>query len=82
MTLHLPKGYRLVELPADVTLRSPIADYDLHYAATAGGLSAERRLINKKDRVSTREYAGFRAFYNTMVKSDARMILLRRTDAH
>jgi Tfp pilus assembly protein PilF/transglutaminase-like putative cysteine protease len=82
MTLHLPEGYRLVELPADVTLRSPIADYDLHYATTGAGISAERRLINKKDRVSTREYAAFRTFYNSVVKNDARMILLRRADAH
>lgn len=77
--IMLPAGYAPLQLPPDVKLASAFADYAVQYSFAAGRLKARRELVVKKNVVAPEEYAEFKKFYNSIVKEDARQILLKRT---
>jgi hypothetical protein len=45
MTIHLPTGEKLVDLPTDLMLDNDAGFYHAHYTATEDGLQVQRRLV-------------------------------------
>jgi tetratricopeptide (TPR) repeat protein len=78
ISVQLPQGYVPMELPPSVQYKSAIAEYNVKYTVANGRLIARRQLINRKENVSTSEYAEFKSFYNNIVKEDTRQILLKK----
>jgi cytochrome c-type biogenesis protein CcmH/NrfG len=76
--MALPAGYAPVDLPPSVKLTSAFADYAVNYSFAAGRLNAKRELVVKKTVVPPEAYAEFKKFYNSIVKEDARQILLKK----
>ncbi|MBM3263800.1 MAG: DUF3857 domain-containing protein [candidate division Zixibacteria bacterium] len=78
LTVALPPGFVPMELPPDVRLSSPRADYTVEYRYVEGTLSARRLLVIRHPDVAPEDYPAFKTFYNTLVKEDSRQILLRK----
>jgi hypothetical protein len=78
MEITIPPGYELVEVPSDLILKNPIADYSVTYTFDNGIFKLNRRLANKRIEVELDEYEEFKTFYNNAAREDARQILIRK----
>ena len=78
--ITMPVGYEPVELGENVHLSCSFADYSLEYEMEGNIIRGRRQLVYKKSVVEPEEYPEFRTFYNTIVKQDARQILLKTVD--
>ncbi|HQV30645.1 MAG TPA: DUF3857 domain-containing protein, partial [Calditrichia bacterium] len=76
--ITLPPGLEPVALGRDVSLSTPVADYQLNFTFSNGVIYGKRLFINKKQVVSPEDYRSFREFYNRVVREDSRQILLRQ----
>lgn len=76
LTVIFPKDLTLQEIPKNVSLTSPIADYSITYSASSNQLLAKRTFTIKKRLAETNEYQAIKTFYNNVVKSDEQQLLL------
>ncbi len=60
-SVQLPKGYS-IEVPQDVTVTSPFAEYSAHYSLKVGILTAERKMVIKQAKVSPEEWSQYQTF--------------------
>lgn len=75
MTIQLPKDKALAEMPKNVVLSCPSADYSMTYTTPSPGvLKAVREFKRKKDIVPVAEYEAFREFFNKVAESDMKQI--------
>ncbi len=77
LEIRLPQGYVPVDLK-DANLSSSIADYSAKYSFKNGVITATRSFINKKNMVTTEEFAAFKSFYNSVVKEDTKQLLIEK----
>jgi predicted Zn-dependent protease len=70
ITLTLPTGKKLLEVPQAVNISSAFADFKMTFEQKGDKLLAVRELIPKKDIVSTKEYPEFRDFFNKVAEAD------------
>ncbi len=74
--LSLPPTLAPVELPADVTLNSPLGAYSVHYRFEKGELYAKRVFSYATNKVTVADYAVVKEFVNRIEKEDEKQILL------
>jgi hypothetical protein len=79
MEIILPDGMKAVEAEADIKYSCAQADYSLKIVADGNKLKTIRKVIYKKEYVTPEEYDNFKTFYNNVLKSDSRQILLKST---
>jgi tetratricopeptide (TPR) repeat protein len=72
ITVTLPAGKLLAEVPKDVSLKHPAILYRLTYKIKQGVLQATREVNYLKDYVSVEEYASFKELITQMNEADAR----------
>lgn len=78
LTVKLPKGFTVEEVPARVRLNSNVAEYSLAFKRSGNTLVATREFIRKKSRVEPEEYSAYKKFYNDALKEDEKQIVLRK----
>ncbi len=78
MEIKLPADYVPLDVPKSRKMSSPIAEYTVDYSYSSGVLKAKRVFVHKKTLVETNQYEEFKKFYNTVVKEDAKQILLKK----
>jgi tetratricopeptide (TPR) repeat protein len=78
MDIKLPEDFEPLDVPKSKKLTSPIAEYSVDYSFSGSVLKAKRVFIHKKTLVDTTQYDDFKKFYNTVVKEDAKQILLKK----
>jgi hypothetical protein len=76
-TVTLPAGKKILELPANVSLSSPFAEYRMQYTQQEGKLVAARSFTLRQDVVEPGDYAAFREFFNKVAESDAKQIAFK-----
>lgn len=76
--IKLPPGFAPLALGKDYELVTPVAEYRLTLRENDRSVFGRREMIYKKSVVTPAEYREFRSFFNTVVKQDARQILLQR----
>jgi tetratricopeptide (TPR) repeat protein len=72
ISLTLPAGKKLLEIPAPVNLSSDFADYKMTYEPKGDKLLIIRELKVKKDIIPVAQYAAFREFFNKIVEADTK----------
>ena len=83
VTMLIPKGYALAEIPQSVKLSNPSAEYE--YAVIAKQqddltlLTVSRRFIKRKTFVEPSEFQAYKEFYSKAVREDRRQLLLKKT---
>nr|MDQ3072653.1 hypothetical protein [Bacteroidota bacterium] len=76
--VELPAGYRLMEVPADVLLKSKFGTYSLRYRNTSQGLIVERYQAYSTDEISIDEFEEFKVFYAQMLEADTQRLAVQR----
>ena len=67
----------LAELPANVQISNPVADYSLIYKQVPGKLLLSRKFRFKKDGIGIEEMKDFQLFYRKVVTADNKQIALK-----
>lgn len=77
VTIAVPEGFTLVELPKSKNLSVPSAEYAVVYQFDGKFLRARRRIIYKSSYIETNDYEAYKKFYATIVKEDKRVVLFK-----
>ena len=78
VTLRIPKGYRLAEVPKSLRLQSPFGEYALRFEALPNGLRIEREVTLTRRFVHHTDFQAFKQFYLDMLEADDSLLALRR----
>jgi tetratricopeptide (TPR) repeat protein len=78
ITMHLPAGYKPVQLDNELKYSCDAAEYTLSLSFKNNILSGTRVLINKMSNISPELYADFKKFYNNVVQADKNQIILKK----
>jgi hypothetical protein len=70
----LPKGYRLLELPKDVELKSRFGEYKLHFSKTASGIQVEKEQRFLMSQIPVEDFNAFKEYYLKILDADAEKI--------
>jgi len=77
--MNFPTGYKLTELPEDISISSKFGTYSIHYEYTKnGGLLVEKKQIFAKNVIDTEEFEEFREFYFKILDADRQKIAIQR----
>jgi tetratricopeptide (TPR) repeat protein len=77
LSVTLPKGYRLQEIPKPRTLSTPFGTYKIEYKFAQGALTAKRLFVSRKPAIPADEYVLYKEFYNAALQEDNRQMLLK-----
>lgn len=72
ITLNVPTGKKLAEMPTNVSISCPSISYNLKYAMKNNKLVATREIKYLQDKVLPEDYASFKIFVNKMTESDSK----------
>jgi hypothetical protein len=75
--LNLPTKMELAELPVNVQISNPIADYSLVYKQKPGKLVLNRKFMFKKDNIGVEEIKDFQLLYRKIIAADNKQIALK-----
>lgn len=75
ISVAIPKGKKLVELPSNENFSFGKMNYSLTYTLTStGNLEVVRKFTSDRNEIPAKDYAAFRAFIEKIVKVEQRMI--------
>jgi hypothetical protein len=74
----LPSGLILAEVPQNVQLSCPVADYSLSYKVAPGKLTVSRKLKYRKDEITLADMKEFELFYRKVVSADSRQLAMKK----
>ncbi|MGV3596352.1 MAG: tetratricopeptide repeat protein [Bacteroidota bacterium] len=77
ITLTLPEGKKLAELPQNVHLKCNAADYTVTYKAIGNKIEAKRTVRILADIVPVAEYNDFKKFFEKVVEEDTRQLAFK-----
>lgn len=77
LTITIPQGKRLEEVPDNISLDCEFASYNLTFQRRGQELIVERTFHLKKDVVPVDRFEEFKAFYNAVVAADETQIGMR-----
>lgn len=80
VTLKLPPGFVVDELPDAAKLTSPYGHYESTYGVADGSVVAHRMLRLEDREVPVSEYAALRKFLGDVSKADHSSVVLRKTE--
>jgi hypothetical protein len=69
----------LAELPVNVQISNPIADYSLVYKQKPGKLVLNRKFMFKKDNIGVEEIKDFQLLYRKIIAADNKQIALKQS---
>ncbi len=78
VTLVLPAGHTIEELPKPVDLATPFARYVSTCTAETGVLKVTRRLEHQAAEIPAADYASVKSFYEQIIKSEQATAVLQR----
>ncbi|MCC6279405.1 MAG: DUF3857 domain-containing protein [Saprospiraceae bacterium] len=78
VTLILPEGYQLAEMPANQQFDSPFGQYTLSFEKTAAGLHIQRRVQFKQRFVEHADFQELKKFYLRMLDADDLLLALKK----
>jgi len=74
VTINLPKGKVLAEIPQSISYSCNAYDYSLNYKILPEKVIATRTIKLKKDVVSPEEYVDFKEFCKKVSEADGKQI--------
>lgn len=74
LTIDIPAGKKLTEVPKNITISCQNADYSLTYKKVGNQLIIKRKLVIKDDEVKPEHYVEFKKFIGDVVKADKKQI--------
>jgi tetratricopeptide (TPR) repeat protein len=74
----LPAGMMLAEVPQEVNLSCPVAQYTQTAKYAGNKLTLKRQLKYKKDEISLADMKEFETFYRKVVAADSRQIAMKK----
>lgn len=77
VTLVVPEGYTVEQLPAPVTVQSPFGRFLAAYRETSEGIVYTRRFSMTQPNLSAQYYNELRAFFDQISLADQQQIVLR-----
>lgn len=78
ISVTIPEGMNLVEIPEDIRLECSIAKYSLHYdTSEAGVFKITREFVPKKGFVTVEEYPEFTKFMRSVSQSDEKQYVVK-----
>ncbi|MFN8355856.1 MAG: DUF3857 domain-containing protein [Spirosomataceae bacterium] len=77
ISIELPTGKKLIEVPASVKASCPAAEYSLTFKVENGKLIAVREFRQKQDLVAPADYAQLKDFFNKVVEADTKQIAFK-----
>jgi tetratricopeptide (TPR) repeat protein len=84
VSMIIPKGYMLAEIPQSVNYSNPSAEYTFSVMVKEKDgmtlLTASRRFIKKKTFIEPSEYQEYKSFYSKAVREDRRQLLLKKVE--
>lgn len=78
MTVSLPYGFRVEELPSDVSLKSDFATYERKCAIDGRTLTISERISRKDAVVPLARYSEVRKFYEDIIEAQNQLVILKR----
>ena len=79
LSVVLPAGYTVQDVPNSVSLSGTVGSYKVEYKLSKGELKCTRTFANRKTVVSPDDYVAYKKFYNEALKEDDRQLLLQKT---
>lgn len=70
ITMTLPTGKTLVQVPPNVLLKTDFAQYSVVFTLTGNVLSATRKMVSKKDIIPASQFNETKEFFEKVIKSD------------
>ncbi|MFL5766041.1 MAG: DUF3857 domain-containing protein [Bacteroidia bacterium] len=77
MSIELPKGKLLVEMPKTVTINNDLVSYSLTFKMSGTKLVATRSLKFNKETVSAADYNNFKDIFTKISEADSRQIAFK-----
>jgi tetratricopeptide (TPR) repeat protein len=77
MTLNIPAGKALAEMPKNVKYSCSVADYSMTYTKQGNKLVATREFKLKKEYAEVKEYQEFKDFFSKVMEADTKQIALK-----
>ncbi|MEO6883080.1 MAG: transglutaminase domain-containing protein [Bacteroidia bacterium] len=78
ITLHFPKGYRLLEVPKNIYIHSKYGVYSVHFKAVKDGLYVEKYQCFFKDIIPVDEFQNFKTYYLRILNQDKLKIAIQK----
>ena len=78
INLTFPKGYKLLEVPADINFSSPFGTYQVKFKKTATGLYIEKYQAFKTKIVDIKDFTEFKNFYLKLLNVDKLKIAVQK----
>jgi len=75
--ISLPDGFKVEEIPPDVSLKSDFATYDRTYALDGSTLKIAEKLVRKEARISLARYAEAKKFYQEAIQAQKQQVVMR-----
>jgi hypothetical protein len=76
--VNLPAGLILAEIPQNVQLSCPVADYSLNYKQARGKITISRKLKYRKNEITLADMKEFELFYRKVVSADSRQLAMKK----
>ncbi len=77
LTIELPKGKLLVEMPKSVVINTPLISYSLTFKMAGTKLVGTRTMKFNKETVSPEEYASFKETFTKISEADSRQVAFK-----
>ncbi|TND10629.1 MAG: transglutaminase [Bacteroidetes bacterium] len=79
VTLRMPKGYKLMRVPQNVSIDNKFGRYELKFKLNSdGSLSAEKYQQFKVNKIEPKDFAEFKTFYLQLLKQDRMKIAIQQ----
>jgi tetratricopeptide (TPR) repeat protein len=83
LSLILPSGYTLIDLPANKTLKWNKAEYKVEFKLEGRKILAKRTLVMEPQDINPADFLKYKAFMQNLVESDnSYLVLLKDTAGH
>jgi tetratricopeptide (TPR) repeat protein len=76
LEITLPAGYRVLEIPQDVSLRSPLGTYTARYSMNDSVFIAQRIYAPQCTMIAPKDYIRTKDWYHAVTKEDERQVIL------
>lgn len=77
VTLNLPAGKTLAQVPANVKLSNDFAEYSVEFSLKGSVLTATRKMIPKKDIIPANQFAQTKEFFEKVIKTDKTQLAIK-----
>ena len=79
ITIYLPEGFEVSELPDNVELNEPFGSYSLNFKVEDHTLFVSRSIKIQSQRVAFEDYTALESFYEGRIKADQSTVVLERS---